>query len=223
MPIVGNDKRKRKVSLVECLEAARIFHYAHNIATGIEFDPKPYGNSKKVKNEGAVIPMRVPSRTKKSPKYEFNLISVPIIDSPDKFTVSQSIVTTGHHCKRKQFDFGFNFEKDRESSKVFNWCAHEIAAYLKVMDHYWNEEKNIIPLEMNQFAIPTMETVEYYKRLSDSVLIRDENSQTIDKLRKLNKSEKEILLWGFIYKHNHDETFFATEKIENYDWKLRER
>jgi len=223
IPFVGRDKRKRKVSLVECLEGARIFAYAHNIGTEIEFDPKPYDQSKRVESEGANIPVKVPSRRKKLSKYNFNLISVPVIDSPNKFVVSLGIASTGHDCKGKQYDFRYRYKDDKEGSDVFNFCGHEIAAYLKIIDHYWRKEKNIVPLEMSPFALPTMKTVDYYKRLCDSVLIRDETSKAKDQLRKLNKAEKEILLWGLVYKYNHDDTFFATEKIENYDWSLSKR
>lgn len=220
IPMVG-DKRKRKVSLVECLEATRIYAYAHKIGTGIEFDPKPYDNALRVKKEGAEIPVKVPSRIKRRQKYEFNLTSVPVIDSEYKFVVAQNIASSGHNCKKKQFDFRYKFEDDKETSRVFNFCAHEIAAYLKIIDYYWNSQKNIIPLEMSQFAIPTKRTVNFYKRLYDSVLIRDENINSKDKLRHLYKAEKEILLWGLVYKYEHNETFFATEKIKDYDWGLR--
>lgn len=221
IPLVGRDKRKRKVSLVECLEGARLFAYAHKVGTGIEF--KSYEDSKKVESEGAEITVRVPSRTQKRSRYEFNLISVPIVDNRDKFAITQSIASTGHDCKRKQYDFRFKYEDEKESSRLFNFCAHEIAAYFEVANYSWNILKNIIPLEMNQFAIPTGKTVEYYKRLCDSTLIRDNNLKTKDKLRKLNKADKEILLWGFVHRYKHNETFFARERIENYDWQLRGR
>ena len=219
VPFVGRERRKRKVSLVECLEGARIFCYSHNIGTGIEIEI--YEESKRVETEGAEIVVKIPSRTKKRPKYNFNLVSVPVLDSQTKFAVAQSIASSGHDCKRKQYDFRYRYEDDKESSRIFNFCAHEIAAYFEIINQSWNSRKNIIPLEMSQFAIPTMMSVNYYKRLCDSVLIRDNILKTKDKLRKLNKAEKEILMWGLVYKHGHDETFFTRDKIENYDWKLR--
>ena len=218
MPFTGKDQRKRKVSLVECVEAARIFAYAHNLGTGIEF--KSYEESLKVESEGATIPVKIPSRRRKYSKYEFNLISVPVIDSKNKFMVSQGIGSSGHNCKRSQYSFRYVYEEDKESSRVFDFCAHEIAAYFEIINHYWKILKNIIPLEMSQFAIPTQRTIDYYKRLYDSVLMMDQDL-TQDKLRKLNKAEKEILLWGFVHKYKHNETFFATDKLENYNWQLR--
>lgn len=219
MPLTGKDQRKRKVSLVECLEAARICAYAHHLGTGIEI--KPYQDSARVETEGAEITVRVPSRTKKRQKYEFNLTSVPVIDGPYKFVVAQSLASSGHDCKRKQFDFRYRYEDDKESSRVFNFCAHEIAAYFKTINYYYYILKNFVPFDMNQFAAPTIRAVDFYKRLLDSVLIKDENLRTKDKLRKLHKAEKEILVWGLVEVYNHDSTFFATEKIENYDWSLR--
>jgi len=219
MPISGNDRRKRKVNLVECVEGARIFAYAHNRGTGIEFEI--YDDSKRVKSEGAEIIVRVPSRTVKRQKYEFKLISMPVIDSRNKFAVAQSISSMGHDCKKTLYNFRFKYEDDQESSRILNFCAHEISAYFEIANHYWEILKEITPLQMSEFAIPTMKTVEYYKRLCDSVLIRDEALKVKDKLRKLNKAEKEILLWDIVYKHKHNETFFATEKIEKYNWSLR--
>ena len=162
MPFVGKDRRKRKVTLTECIEGARIFAYAHNIGTGIEF--KSYEDSRRAESEGAEIPVRVPSRRKKLSKYDFNLTSVPVIDSQNKFAVAQSIGSSGHDCKRKQYDFRYKYEDDKESSKVFNFCAHEIAAYFEIINHYKNKLKTLVPLDMGQFAISTIKTVNYYKR-----------------------------------------------------------
>ena len=219
MPFVGKDKRKRKVSLAECLEASRLFAYSHTLGTGIEI--KIYEDAQRVKKEGATVACKVTSRRIKQPKYTFNLVSVPVIDSEDKFAIAQNILSTGHNCKKKQYDFRYRYEDDKESSTVFNFCAHEITAYWEIINHYWNVLKRITPLEMSQFAIPTQFTVDFYKRLCDSVLIKDENINEKDRLRKLNKAEKEILLWGLVYKYKHDKTFFAREKIERYNWSLR--
>lgn len=219
MPIAGKDQRKRKVSLVECLEAARIYAYAHHFGTGIEI--KSYQDSARVETEGAQIVVRVPSRTQKHPKYEFNLTSVPVIDGPFKFAVAQNLASSGHDCKRKQYGFRFRFDDDKESSDVFNFCAHEIAAYFKVMNYYYYTLKNFVPFDMNQFAAPTRRAAEFYKRQCDSVLIRDENLRTKDKLRKPFKAEREILTWGLVEVSNYNQTFFAEEKIQDYNWELR--
>lgn len=216
MPFAGKDRRKRKISLVECLEGARIYAYAHRFGTGIEV--KGYDECKKTEKEGAVITVRVPSRTKKKSKYDFNLVSVPVEDSIDKFAIAHSIASEGHDCKRKQYGFRFTYEDIKEDSRLFNFCAHEIAADLQVIEDYWRKNKNIIPLEMSQFAIPTQFEVDYYKKIRNNVLIRDETIQSKDKLRKPGKSDTEILVWGNVYKHGHDKTFFAREKLENYYW-----
>ena len=46
MPLIGNDWRKRKVPLVECLEGARLFAYAHQIGNSIRV--KPYSDARRV-------------------------------------------------------------------------------------------------------------------------------------------------------------------------------
>jgi len=219
IPITGNDKRKRKISLVESLAGAWIFAYEHQINNGIEI--RAYQESRRVEFEGAIITVRVPSRTKGKRRYEFTLDSVPVVDSQYKIAIAHSIRSSGHDCKRKEYGFRFRYSGDKENSDVFNFCAHEIAAYLEVINYFLNERKNIIPLQMSQFPIPTTLAVDFFKRLCDSTLIRDNQSRYKDKLRKLNQAEKEILLWDLVYKEGPDATFFATEKVEKYDWSLR--
>lgn len=53
MPLIGNDWRKRKVPLVECLEGARLFAYAHQIGNSIRV--KPYSDARRVETEGAEV------------------------------------------------------------------------------------------------------------------------------------------------------------------------
>jgi hypothetical protein len=213
MPFVGKDQRKRRFSLVEELEGAKIFAYSHqNPATGIEV--KPYDDSAAVETQGAEIIVSVPSRTQKQPRHKFKFSSVPIVDSKEKWGIAHNIATD-HTCDRKRFDIRYRYKDDKESSRVFNFCAHEAAAYLAIIDHYWLNEKNIRPLEMSQFAIPTQDTVDFYRKLSENCLIQGKDET---KPRKLTKAEKEILLWGLVQNKGHDATFFATEKVRDYDW-----
>ena len=68
---------------------------------------------------------------------------------------------------------------------------------------------------MNQFAIPTQETVDYYVKLTDNCLIKTSEDKNP---RKLNSAEKEIMLWGLVKKLKHDDTFFAKDKVKEYNW-----
>lgn len=203
----SKDRKIRKVSLTNCLEAAKLYFYAENLASKISI--KAYSDSQRVKKEGAVFAVKVPSREKKKHSYEFNLVSVPFIDNDEKYTISSSIRTEGHLCKEKQFMFRYKYGTSKEGSDYHYICAHEIAAYIKVAETSWNKDKNIVPLQMSQFVLPTQFFVDYYKKLENNCLIDGKN---------LNKAEKEILLWSLVQKQGHDKTCFATEKILNYDW-----
>ncbi len=217
---IGKDKRKRKLSLVECLEGARIFAYAHQSTTNIKV--KAYEDAKRVRIDGAEVVISLPSRTKGKGKMQFKFISVPITDSPEKYGIALNI-GSDHSCPSKRFNIRYRFSDDKEGSGIFNLCAHEYAGYLKLIEQQWNEKKNIIPLQMSQFAIPTQETVDYYLKLENNLLIRDKNLESEDKLRKPNRADKEIALWGLVKKLKHDRTFFSIESrdglVQNYIWK----
>lgn len=214
-PFMRLDTRTRKVSLVECLEGTRIYCYANQ---QIEGKPsitvvKSYKDSSGVEKDGADIIVKVPSRIKKMARYNIKFMSVPVVDSRMKWSIAYGI-STDHNCMHKKYLIRFKYKNDKETSRQFNFCAHEIAGYLGIIDHFHNKHKNLIPLQMSQFAIPTQDTVDFYKKLCNNSLIRIDSQ-----VRKLNKAEKEILLWGLVYKLDHDSTFYATEKVKDYNWK----
>ncbi|MBI2004368.1 hypothetical protein HYS72_02795 [Candidatus Pacearchaeota archaeon] len=215
MPL-GKDKRKRKVSLVECLEGARLFAYSYQKNAKIFI--KSYDKPERVDKDGAEVIVEVPSRTKKERKNKFKLTSVPVKDSLEKYVISLNI-GSDHSCPSKRFNIRYKYFDDKESSGIVNFCAHEIAGYLQLIEQKLNKKKNIIPLQMCQFAIPTQKTVDYYLKLENNVLIYDKNLKNKDKLRKPNRAEKEMALWSLVKFLGHDKTFYATEKIKNYIWK----
>lgn len=218
---LGRDRRKRKVSLIECLEGARIYAYANQVK-GAEIKITPYADSKAVRKEGAEIICKVPSRTKDKPRINLKLISVPIIDSPEKYAITLNI-GSDHSCSSKRFNIRYKYSDDKEASGIVNICAHEIAGYLGIIYYYWDEEKNIIPLQMCQFAIPSQETVNYYLKLEDNILVKDKNLKSKDKLRKMNRAEKEIALWDLVKNFGHDRTFYSKKSrdgdIADYKWR----
>ena len=87
------------------------------------------------------------------------------------------------------------------------------------------QQGNQIPLEMCEFAIPSQKTVDYYLKLLNNVLIRDETVKAKDKLRKPNKADIELLLWAWIKEYGHDPTFYSTRsrdgKVQDYKWALK--
>jgi len=219
---LGKDGRKRKVSLIECLEGARIFSYSHQV-NGADIKIRPYVDSKRVRKDGASIVCSVPSRTQKQPKIPVKLLSVPVIDSSEKYVISLGIGSE-HSCPSKRFNIRYRYLEGREGSGIVNVCAHEIAAYLGVIEHFW-DKKNIIPLQMSQYAIPTQETVDYYLKLGNSVLIRDESLKNKDKLRKPNIADKEIALWNLVRNLGHDKTFYSKSSrdgnVADYNWQIK--
>jgi hypothetical protein len=212
-PVVGTDKRTRKISLVECIEGTKIYCYANQKTEKFSpsIDVHPYDDARRVEKEGTEIIVKVPSREKKSSRYEFKVSSVPVIDTRNKWGVAYRLLTD-HDCQSKKFNIRYSQEWDKESSRLFNFCAHEIAAYLAIIDYYWTEKKNVIPLQMSQFAIPNQETVDYYNKLTKNCLIQEDG----EKARRLNQAEKEMLLWGLVKKLGHDNTFFANDKVRDY-------
>ena len=219
MPL-GRDRRKRKVSLIECMEGARIFAYANQIhGTGI--DVKAYADSARVRREGAEVVAEVPSRTRGQLRTQLKLTSVPVVDSPEKYGIALNI-GSDHSCGSKRFNIRFRYSDDKESSGIVNICAHEIAAYLSLVDQQWGEH-NIVPLQMCQFAIPSQETVSSYLKWENNILVRDEDLTVRDKLRKPSRAEKEIGLWAQVEALGHDRTFYSRQSrdggVSAYHWR----
>jgi len=218
---LGNDSRKRKVSLVECLEGARLFAYAYQMGTGIKV--KPYADAKRVRIDGAEVVIDVPSRRKNERRIRFKLTSVPFVDSREKYVVSLNL-GSDHSCPSKRFNIRYKYTDDKESSGIVNICAHEIAGYLQLVQYAMQEEKNLIPLQMSQFAIPSQETVDYYLRWCNNVLIKDDSLESKDNLRKPNRAEKEIALWQLVKALGHDRTFYADRSrdgnVKDYQWNI---
>jgi hypothetical protein len=217
-PVDGNDRRIRKISLVDCLEGARIFAYIYQENEGFIplVDIKPYDKAKAVELEGADVHVMIPSKEKKSPRYSIKIMSVPIIDNKFKTNIALRI-HTDHACNYKKFNIRY-LSSEKESicstdkeSRLVNFCAHDIAAYLAVIDYYKKDE-NSIPLKQCPFAIPTQSAVDFYKKLCNQVLIRNNGT------RKLSMTEKGVLLFGDVYKNGHDKKYFPFEKVKEYDW-----
>jgi hypothetical protein len=217
MPL-GRDRRKRKVALIECLEGARLFAYAHQ--TGEEIKIKAYDRSRKVRREGAEAVFEVPSRTEGEDFHQFKLMSIPVVDSPEKFAISLNF-GSDHSCGAKRFNIRYRYSDDKEGSGIVNVCSHEVAAYLRAIEYYKNKH-NLVPLQMCQFALPSQKTVDFYKALGNNVLVRDSARKTNGGLRHLNRAEKEIALWSLVEELGHDRTFYSKKSrdgnLAEYDW-----
>ncbi len=217
-PVIGVDKRTRRIPLIECLEGGKIYCYTHQIekiAGDPSIDIKPYVDAKGVEKDGAEIVVKVPSRSEKQEKYKITFDSVPVLNNDSKWAIAYSI-GSDHVCEHKRYKFRYNYPDEQERSNVFTFCAHEIASYLAIIDYFKNEN-NRVPLHMSQFAFPTQEAVDFYDKLGFNCLIKTPDDK---QPRKLIGPEKEILLWGLVKRRGHDKTFYANiDEIKDYRWR----
>ena len=222
-----DDKKERRVRLVELCEALRILSYSENPETKTDIKiKKVYAESERVSKDGATVEVSVPSRTKKQPRYRFNMHSV-VVDSnnPNSYAVANGFFTD-IKLPAKDWSFRYNYYDDARDSKVVNIYAPEIAAYFKFMLEQLHQsvKPNKSVAEMSPFGIPPNLTVDYYKNLLSKVVIYDPKLKNKLRLRKLNKAEQEIMLWALVKEAKYEKTFFRRKKrdgpIENLDWKL---
>lgn len=218
VPLLGNEQVKRKISLVSCLEGAKIYAKSYQ-EKHEKIKLGKYDKSKKVALEGAIVPvLELPSRTEGKPPFKFNLVSVPVIDNERKYTVSYSFCSDGHMCEDKQFRFRYKPVSTRDRSHVFNICPHEVAAYLKTIDMYLNMDYNLIPLQMSQLVLPSESMIDYYKKINKQVAITYIDRKDKLKIRPLNLAEKEIFLWALVKKKGPKSTTFARTNLRDYNW-----
>jgi hypothetical protein len=193
-PVQENDRRKRIVPFVWCPEAIRIFNYAENNAGGVTIEP--FSTSKRVSKEGANILCEVPSRTAKKGRYGVKLVHVPVVGSYERRAVALGLKTeyeNGGEPEHKKYNIRYTWQNEKESSDVFTFYPHEIAAYIAVMKHYL-EEQNPTPFEMNPFLLVSRKEADFYDRLCNNVVAFDPSLSSKDKLRKLHIDEKSILI-----------------------------
>lgn len=218
MPLIGKDKKRRKVRLRECLEGTKLFKYSlQNPRT--EITVANYGTperARRVEVEGSTIICGVPSRTPKHDRYKVKLMNVQTQDTPNKFAYWRNILGTEHDCDFLINEIGYNYLDDRESSEVLYFDAHHVAAYLRFAQKILSEDKNIVPLQMCPFAIPTEETMKFYEKAKNQAVVMYLDERGKPKYAPLNIAELEIALWAKVLKDGHDNTFFARKKIAQY-------
>ncbi len=224
-PGIRGDNRVRRVSLVECLEGARLYSYVNQVSQVAPVKIGDYTSCREVEEKGAVVPVEVPSRTQHVGRYKFKLTSVPVIKNRRKFRIGWNVGTEGHDCERKRWHFRYKGGSPTEE-QVF--CAHEIAAYRAFADHMWlksDREHTPTPYVMSQFVQPSERLINVYRRALDSLLIFDRSLRKgKGGLRTTNKGDEEVLLWMAVQKYGHDDTCFRVKgekKLMDEDWSLR--
>lgn len=220
-PVQGRDRRERRVPFVWLPEAARLFAYAETMAGGIKV--KAYDDARRVASEGAKVICSVPSRTRKKPRYNLRLESVPMDGATERRAVIWSL-KSNFEISPEHRDFAtirYTWESERRDSDVFMFYLQDIAAYIAVAGDSWKNH-NLTPMEMNPFALPSRHQAEFYKKLCNNVLVYDPTSQSKDKLRKPYVAEKSILLGRAIAVFGHDDFAFwdpaRDGRLKDYDW-----
>ncbi len=233
MPIIGNDKRKRKISFYATPEGIRLFTYSENINkkgaiadSGIQV--MPYDDAKRISREGGQIVCQVPSREKGKKRYKLRLENFPLVETTNKRKNPKAIIwgLKAEYTlmpEHKFWTFGYTRENERKNSYSIMVQPQEIAAYIKAAGEYWKNERNDIPMRMNPFPLPSEEQAEFYRKLNNNVIVYDSTLNSKKKLRKLHLDEKSIMLARQISILGHYRTVFwdffhRDSKFKDYDW-----
>ncbi len=224
-PYFGTDTRTRRVSLVDCVYAARLYAMSEQI-DGEKIIVKPYEDAAIVRKEGAQIYVKIPSTTSEEEPHEFIFNFVPINKNrKNNNKVTWLKLSSDHVCNYKRFrELKYNFEDSNSSSKTNEFCFHEIAGYLGIIDFFKNgKKKNLIPLNMSPFAIPSLDTALFNVALENNLLIYDETIDSKNGLRKPKIADKEIFNWARVNSLGYNFTFFADKKrdgdLRDYRWR----
>lgn len=211
---IGVDSVTRGVLPVDLVDAVYLYYYSVHNARGIEIMLDEKNQPERVDEEGASMVVRVSSRTEKKSKHEFSWMYFPLINNKHKHGIALSSSTYGHNCGDSLYNKGLRYKRrgSNESSRLKLYCAHEIAAYWGICEHYI-KQKNKIPLEMSYFAIPTELTIRFDKKVQNNVIIMDRNGGLKEEVDKGNRN---ILIWDLISLFKYKETFFVTKKLKDY-------
>ena len=219
-PFYGTpNKTIRKISLTEILKGT-VIYLTNNLA---DAKTKPYDSAKIVKKEGTQLTVSIKSRSNDK-LLSVKLISVPIENNIQKWPISYGLLSE-HDCEFKKYrNLTYKKENSLGTSYIYNFCAHEIAAYIFAAEHYYNEENNIIPYLFRPFEIPNQNALDLFSKFRNNVLIRKVENEsdkiTKDTYRHLYDAEMEILFNANIADISFDNLFRHNKgvKIRDYVW-----
>ncbi len=228
-PVQGKDRRKRVVPFVWIMEGTKLFTYSENITNQEQgIIVKPYADSIRVAREGAEIPIAVPSRRQKEPRYKLKLSHVPVVDRPEKNAVVWSIRSTyedGREPEHSRFNIRYKYDSDVESSDVHFFYPQDVAGMLAVSKHFFYQRNgNKVPWDMNPFAKPSQKAADFNTKAGNNILVYDPKLKSKSKLRKPHVAERSILMARLIGVLGHGETmFWGRERdpdLKNYRWSV---
>ncbi len=173
-PFYGtSNKTIRKVSLTEILKGTIIYLTDKQKNKKI----RAYDSAKVAETEGAQIEIPIKSRSSNKP-IKVKLISVPIANNIQKWPISYGLISE-HDCDFKKYrNLTYKKEGSLNNSYVYNFCAHEIAAYLFAIDYYYNKEKNNINYLFRPFEIPNQNGLDLFSKFMNNVLIKKIDNDT---------------------------------------------
>jgi hypothetical protein len=223
-PVQGRDRRKRVIPFVWLPEAVRLFGYSENLAGHIGV--KPFADAKRVAKEGASVVCSVPSRTKKKARYNTKLEHVPVLGNHEKLGIILSLKSKFEiEPEHSTWNIRYTTGEYRESSDIFTFYPQDIAAYIAIVASYWKQH-NMVPREMNPFALPSRLEAEFYNKLCNNLLVFDPSLSSKTKLRKLHLDEKCILLARSIKVIGYYKSMFwcpeRDGKLKDYDWSIHQ-
>jgi len=198
----------KRVTLDESIKGTKLFAWTE--ISGNPIEAKAY-NDANVDFYGGKFKLWVPSRTPKHGRYEMTAESVPVRKS--KFNpVIWTDLTATHYCGVTGNDFSYRYVKSED------FCAHTVAALEHLAKTRFVISNDRVPYDFIPFPMPTQETVEYYNKLVNNVMVEDEFNGKKRK-RPLNKAEREILLWDFVKITGYDAAFgHKSRKFREYKW-----
>tara|TARA_Y100000310_G_scaffold138289_2_gene137206 strand:- start:20101 stop:21087 length:987 start_codon:yes stop_codon:yes gene_type:complete len=220
-----NQKRK-KVLLVDCLEAARIFYFANEIREGIKVS-KGYWSKKESPQHGRTFAVEIPSRTTDE-KYIFKFVGVPTENNEHQLSAWRNIETEGHTggvkkgnrhtgCEQKfwgEVTFG-------RAELIDHFCPHEIAAYMAITQKEHKRQGRVI---LQPFALPSAQAVGFYKKLRERIFVEEERKtkKGLRQIRRrtLTKPEKELLLGRYTISEakKGKNVFYARNLLKHHEW-----
>ncbi len=243
IPLIGNDRRRRRIGLVQILDGAWLYAYSERLRKKLRRNKeefysdenlpgikiRAYEDAKGTAKDGCQIVTNVSSMEEGKRRYKFDFSSIPIDNTPRKLAIA--LGTAGNcpcqfHIYRS---LRYPFVNTSETAEIRNICKHETAGTYAIEDFFLNrddeDDKNLTPLEQSLVALPSQFMVDLYKRMMDSWLISGYGDEK-ERLRKPNQAEKQVLLDRVVKIYGHDTTLFSKRsrdgELGDYDWELRQ-
>lgn len=187
-----NPPRHKLFSLADNIEGLELYAALENRIHEGEFEIKDYGQR---------CFIYVPSRSEKGRRHKVDLITLPTDDSENHYADAVDIEAMCD-CEDGSFHGRLNYKYRRGEDR---FCAHAVAAYFAVAQEKANNKRGRI--RQSPFPIPTEKFIRFADKLDDNV-IRERGIGEKRRADVLSKTEKEILLWGFVEAHELNEVFW---------------